>query len=102
MGEFVKKTVMGYKSSEYTSQECTHVILTKEEYAQMMAALEQARQEKRAAQASMENAWEQARQSIQEAQLKIRQVAEGGKRVVVEGKDRREYEEGVIAALKRV
>lgn len=67
MGEFVKKTVMGYKPTEYASQECTHVILTKEEYAQIMAAQEQAQREKRDAQASMENAWEQAQRSVQEA-----------------------------------
>ncbi len=102
MGEFVKKTVMGYKSSEYTSQECTHVILTKEEYAQMMAALEQARQEKRAAQASMENAWEQARQSIQEAHSKITQEVDGLKRVLAEEKAQREYQEGLNENLKRI
>lgn len=102
MGEFVKRTVMGYKPSEYTSQECTHVILTKEEYAQIIAAQEQARQEKRAAQASMENAWEQSRQSVQEARSELSHEIDGLKKALAEEKAQREYQQGLNENLKRI
>lgn len=102
MGEFVKRTVMGYKPSEYTSQECTHVILTKEEYAQIIAAQEQARREKRAAQASMESAWEQARQSIQEAHSKITREVEGLRRALAEERDQCAYHQELNENLKRI
>ena len=38
MSEFVKKTIMGYKavSDGQSDSECTHVILTKEEYKQLL------------------------------------------------------------------
>lgn len=102
MGEFVKKTVMGYKPTEYTSQECTHVILTKEEYSQILAAQEQAQREKRDAQASMENAWEQARRSVQEVRSELSHEIDGLKKVLAEEKARREYQQGLNENLKRI
>lgn len=102
MGEFVKKARMGYKPAEYTSQECTHVILTKEEYAQIMAALEQAQQEKRATQASIKSAWEQARRSVQEAHSEIAQEVEGLRRALAEEKAQHEYHQGLNENLKRI
>ena len=38
MSEFVKKTIMGYKavSDGQSDSECTHIILTKEEYHQLL------------------------------------------------------------------
>lgn len=102
MGEFVKKTVMGYKPTEYASQECTHVILTKEEYAQIMAAQEQAQREKRDAQASMENAWEQAQRSVQEARSELSHEMDGLKKALADEKAQREYQQGLNENLKRI
>jgi len=47
MSEFVKKTIMGYKEvpGGYTDQECSHIILTKEEYDQQLREISAAKQE---------------------------------------------------------
>ena len=47
MGEFVKKTVMGYKeaSGGLSDPECTHVILTEREYRDLLRQISDAKQE---------------------------------------------------------
>lgn len=47
MSEFVRKAMMGYKEvpGGYEDQECTHVILTKQEYADQLKEVNQARRE---------------------------------------------------------
>ena len=49
MGEFVKKTVMGYKeaSGGLSDPECTHVILTEREYRDLLRQISDAQQEAR-------------------------------------------------------
>ena len=47
MSEFVRKAMMGYKEvpGGYEDPECTHVILTKQEYADQLKEINQARRE---------------------------------------------------------
>lgn len=49
MGEFVKKTMMGYKEvpGGHSDPECTHVILTEAEYAKLLRQLSDAEQKAR-------------------------------------------------------
>lgn len=49
MGEFVKKTMMGYKEAPggHTDPECTHVILTLKEYEGQLQRIARAEQEAR-------------------------------------------------------
>ena len=47
MSEFVRKAMMGFKEvpGGYEDPECTHVILTKQEYAEQLKEINQARRE---------------------------------------------------------
>lgn len=49
MGEFVKKTMMGYKEvpGGHSDPECTHVILAEAEYAKLLRQLSDAEQKAR-------------------------------------------------------
>ena len=49
MGEFVKKTMMGYREvpGGHSDPECTHVILTEAEYAKLLRQLSDAEQKAR-------------------------------------------------------
>lgn len=106
MGEFVKKTRIGYKAVEDSSPECTHVILTKEEYDQLTAAREralwEARQDKRAAQIAIEQAREHARQEVQRARADIAQEMDRLRQYLAEEKMWCEYYQGLNENLKRI
>ena len=70
MSEFVRKAMMGYKEvpGGYEDQECTHVILTKQEYADQLKEVNQARRE---AQSTKYNANREIQEMRREAQAKI-------------------------------
>ena len=70
MSEFVRKAMMGYKEvpGGYEDQECTHVILTKQEYADQLREVNQARRE---AQSTKYNASREIQEMRREAQAKI-------------------------------
>ena len=70
MSEFVRKVMMGYKEvpGGYENQECTHVILTKQEYADQIKEVNQARKE---AQSTKYNANREIQEMRREAQAKI-------------------------------
>lgn len=70
MSEFVRKAMMGYKEvpGGYEDQECTHVILTKQEYADQLKEVNQARSE---AQSTKYNANREIQEMRREAQAKI-------------------------------
>lgn len=70
MSEFVRKAMMGYKEvpGGYEDPECTHVILTKQEYADQLKEVNQARRE---AQSTKYNANREIQEMRREAQAKI-------------------------------
>ena len=70
MSEFVRKAMMGYKEvpGGYEDPECTHVILTKQEYADQLKEINQARRE---AQSTKYNANREIQEMSREAQAKI-------------------------------
>ena len=70
MSEFVKKTIMGYKavSDGQSDSECTHVILTKEEYHQL---LEEISTQKRTVQSIKTQASQKIEEIKADAQNKV-------------------------------
>ena len=70
MSEFVRKAMMGYKEvpGGYEDQECTHVILTKQEYADQLKEVNQARIE---AQSTKYNANREIQEMRREAQIQV-------------------------------
>ena len=70
MSEFVRKAMMGYKEvpGGYEDPECTHVILTKQEYADQLKEINQARRE---AQSTKYNANREIQEMRRESQAKI-------------------------------
>lgn len=83
MGDFVKKTIVGYKSLDggYSDPECTHVIMTKEEYDEIL-------EEQRAANLAAVNAKNNAEKKIQKAQReadrKAQKAAEDAQKAIEE------------------
>lgn len=83
MGEFVKKTMIGYKEldSGYSDSECTHVILTKAEYDKIL-------DERRAANLAAVNAKSDAEREIRkargEADRKARKATEDAQKAIGE------------------
>ena len=73
MSEFVKKTIMGYKTLDggHSDPECTHVILEKEEYGRLVAekqrAVEDAAEAKRSARLQIDREWRNAQAEIEQA-----------------------------------
>ena len=82
MGEFVKKTMMGYKEvpGGHSDPECTHVILTEAEYAKLLRQLSDAEQKARItkseADKEIREANREADRKAQEAALKANQAIE--------------------------
>ena len=75
MGEFVKKTLMGYKEvpDGQSDPECTHVILTETEYAKLQRKISDAEQLARTTKYEAEREVDSARR---DADYKIRQNVE--------------------------
>ena len=73
MGEFVKKTMMGYREvpGGHSDPECTHVILTEAEYAKLLRQLSDAEQKARITKA-------EADKEIREANREADRGIEGG------------------------
>lgn len=69
MGEFVKKTMMGYREvpGGQSDPECTHVILTETEYAELLQRISDAEREASSAKAK-------AIQEIGEAERKAKET----------------------------
>ena len=82
MGEFVKKTMMGYREvpGGHSDPECTHVILTEAEYAKLLRQLSDAEQKARITKAEADKeireANREADRKAQEAALKANQAIE--------------------------
>ena len=82
MGEFVKKTMMGYREvpGGHSDPECTHVILTEAEYAKLLRQLSDAEQKARItkseADKEIREANREADRKAQEAALKANQAIE--------------------------
>lgn len=84
MSEFVKKTMMGYKevADGASDPECTHVILTRQEYDQFLREKSMAEQEARAARdkaarevaAANQRASQEAYKAAQDAQGKVEAI----------------------------
>lgn len=84
MSEFVKKTMVGYKTvpGGHSDSECTHVILTLQEYDQLLREKSMAEQEARAARdqaaidvaAADQRASQEAYRAAQEAQGKVEAI----------------------------
>ena len=85
MGEFVKKTMMGYKEvpGGQSDPECTHVILTEAEYIKLLRKISDAEQDARTtkveADKELKTAKWEAERKAQEAALKANQAIEAWK-----------------------
>lgn len=108
MAEFVKKSMVGYKKVDggRSDPECTHVIVTLDEYGEL---LNDVRQAQRSAQMAKEEAAGQIARTKQEAAAAARKSAENAANRVreVEGlldeeKRRRAYQERLNANLLRI
>ena len=108
MAEFVKKNVVGYKKVDggQSDPECTHVIVTLNEYDELLSDVRQAQ---RSAQKAKEDAASQIARAKQEAATEARRAAENaGNRVreveglLAEEESRRAYQERLNANLLRI
>lgn len=108
MAEFVKKNVVGYKKVDggQSDPECTHVIVTLNEYDELLSDVRQAQ---RSAQKAKEDAASQIAMAKQEAATEARRAAENADNRVreVEGllaeeESRRAYQERLNANLLRI
>ena len=81
MGEFVKKTMMGYREvpGGQSDPECTHVILTEAEYVKLMRKITDAEQLARTTKYEAEREIDSARR---DADYKIRQNVEKAKQTI--------------------
>lgn len=109
MAEFVKKTMMGYYKEVpggESDPECTHVILTKKEYGQLLKEKAQAEQESRDTRYDADRAIQKARN---EAQRQVQQIdAEAQQRELdmeqelAMAQQEAEYQRGLNANLLRI
>ena len=83
MGEFVKKTMMGYREvpGGHSDPECTHVILTDAEYRKLLRQISDAEQIARTAKHNAERDIEEAER---EADYKVNQAVSQAKRLACE------------------
>lgn len=74
MGEFVKKTMMGYREvpGGHSDPECTHVILTEAEYAKLLRQLSDAEQKARITKSEADK---EIREANREADRKAQEAA---------------------------
>lgn len=109
MAEFVKKAMMGYYKDApggESDPECTHVILTKKEYGQLLKEKTQAEQESRDTRHDADRAIQRAKS---EAQRQVQQIdAEAQQRVsdmeqeLATAQKEAEYQRGLNANLLRI
>lgn len=108
MSEFVKRTALGYKAvpGGYPDPECSHVILTKQEYDQIMREKAQAEQEKRSAQYDAERAVKKTREEAlrhaRAAEERARQGIEAIERELAAEQAESEYQRRLNANLLRI
>lgn len=109
MAEFVKKAMMGYYKDApggESDPECTHVILTKKEYGQLLIEKAQAEQESRNTRYDADRAIQRAKS---DAQRQVQQIdAESQQRVsdmeqeLATAQKEAEYQRGLNANLLRI
>lgn len=109
MAEFVKKAMMGYYKDVpggESDPECTHAILTKKEYSQLLKEKAQAEQESRDTRHDADRAIQRAKS---EAQRQVQQInAEAQQRVsnieqeLATARQEAEYQRGLNANLLRI
>lgn len=108
MSEFVKKTALGYRASPggYSDPECSHVILTKNEYDQILWEKAQAEQEKRNTAYEAERAVKRAQDAalirIRKAEEEARRSVEDIERELVTEKAESDYQRRLNANLLRI
>lgn len=108
MSEFVKKSTLGYKIviGGYSDPECTHVILTKEEYDQIQREKAQAEQEKRnteyEAEKIVKRVQDGALSQIRDAEEEARRKVENIKQELTAEKAENDYQRRLNANLLRI
>lgn len=92
MGEFVKKTMMGYKEvpGGHSDPECTHVILTEAEYRKLLRQISDAEQIARTAKHNAERDVEEAER---EADYKVNQAVSQAKQEIKKWREALEAEQ---------
>ena len=108
MSEFVKKTMMGYREVQggHADPECTHVILTEEEYSSLLQKISHAEYEAREAKHTMEREIREAKRGAEyqvwhageEAKKEISAMQEMMEKACAEG----EYYRGLNENLLRI
>lgn len=108
MSEFVKKTALGYRavSGGHSDAECSHVILTKEEYNKLLQEKSQAEQEKRNAahesEKTVKRAQDTALTQIHKAEEKSRQSVADIEHELATEKNESDYQRRLNANLLRI
>lgn len=107
MSEFVKKTMMGYKDvpGGASDPECTHVILTKKEYDQLLKEKAQAEQESRNtrydADRDIQKAKSEAKWQVQQINAEAQQRVSDMERELASAQEEIMYQRGLNANLLR-
>lgn len=108
MSEFVKKTALGYRPvpGGHSDPECSHVILTKKEYDQILREKAQAEQEKRnmeyEAEKTVKRAQNDALRRAQKAKEEARRSVEGIEQELAAEKAENAYQRRLNANLLRI
>lgn len=108
MSEFVKKAALGYRAvpGGQSDPECTHVILTKNEYGELLHAKAQAEQEKRSIQyetdRTIKNAQDSALRKVQQAEAADQHQIEETNLQLTKAKTEIEYQCNLNINLLRI
>ena len=108
MSEFVKKTAFGYKKVDggHSDPECTHVILTIDEYDEILREKAKAEQEtrntKRDAEREISRVKQDARYEVENAAEEARQTVESMKDDLAEERAESDYQRRLNANLLRI
>lgn len=108
MGEFVKRTMMGYKEAPggHTDPECTHVILTLKEYEGQLQRIARAEQEARSikyeAEKTLRSVQSDAQRKIQAAEAKAAKAVADLEGELEEERCESSYQRGLNENLLRI